>query len=113
MNKIVKTYNEIEGFHYWENAYNKVYFLRNNHRHIFHIICYFSVTDSDREIEFIDKSWHIQQLIKNRYGMPASFGQMSCEHIAEFLIKELNCIACEVNEDGQGGAILYTEKWKI
>jgi hypothetical protein len=34
------------------------------------------------------------------------FDNMSCEMIADELVKKFNLYECEVNEDGEGGAIV-------
>lgn len=105
MKKYVITHNEIEGLHYWKNAPPIVGYLRNQHRHIFHIRCEFLVKDSDREIEIFIQEHAVENFIKDRHGIPALFGEMSCEMIAEEIIKFFPaCKACEVLEDGYGGA---------
>ena len=35
------------------------------------------------------------------------FNSMSCEMLANELIDEFDLYSCEVNEDGEGGAIVY------
>ena len=51
MSKItVKT--QFEGIHFWDNAPDKVAFLRNPHRHIFKIEVTVGVNHDDRDIEF-------------------------------------------------------------
>ena len=104
MKIFVKTYNEIEGWHYWDNAPIKVDFLRYLHRHIFHIITEFEVSGADREIEIIMKQWEIEKYLKEKYdGM---FMEMSCEMIAAEILEHFGAVRCEVNEDGKGGAIV-------
>ena len=60
------------------------------------------------EIELNDKQWIIEKVIKHDFGYKrgtgVNFGGMSCEQIAEYCINAFNCSACEVLEDGFGGA---------
>lgn len=102
------TSNQIIGTHCWPYAPEKYSYLANEHRHIFFIRCWFDVSNYDREIEIN----HMQDIIENqikrdfgyREGTGADFVGMSCESIAEYCIKTFHCSACEVLEDGFGGA---------
>ena len=104
----VITSNQIIGTHQWRNAPEKFSYLVNEHRHVFYIRCWFDVTDADREIELNDKQWIIEKGIKHDFGYKrgtgVNFGGMSCEQIAEYCINTFGCSACEVLEDGFGGA---------
>ncbi len=104
----VVTCNHIEGVHCWKKAPSKFGYLRNKHRHVFVIRCWFDVTETDREIEINDKQGLIQESIYmsfgNSRGTGADFRGMSCEEIARWCIKAFECAACEVLEDGFGGA---------
>ena len=104
MKMFVKTYNEIEGWHYWEDAPAAVDFLRYPHRHIFHIITEFEVTDADREIEILMKQWEIAHYLEKKYD--SNFFDMSCEMIAAEIFEHFGAVRCEVTEDGKGGAIV-------
>jgi hypothetical protein len=110
---MVKTHNEIEGFHYWENAPPHLDFLRYTHRHIFVIKCLFAVTHGDRDIEILMQQQAIENFLTARYKPhenPAwglSFGGMSCEMIAKEILNNFDhSLECEVLEDGKGGAIV-------
>lgn len=103
---LVLTKNNIEGFHEWSNAPEKVSFLRNQHRHIFNIYCTFEVTHADRQIEIIMKQWEIEEYLKNKYGSPCLFGGLSCEHIAAELLQKFEAVEVKVLEDEAGGAIV-------
>lgn len=104
----VITFNKITGMHYWENAPDKFKYLSYPHRHEFYIRCWFDVADPDREIEINEQQYIIESTIKERYmnhrGEGVFFGGMSCENIAEYCIDVFGCAACEVLEDGFGGA---------
>lgn len=104
----VITCNQIEGMHFWKDAPQQFCYLRNEHRHIFYIRCWFDVTDPDREIEINEQQGIIKSTIHAHYGNArgtgAFFGGMSCEDIARWCIEHFKCTACEVLEDGFGGA---------
>ena len=104
----VITFNQIVGFHKWPDAPEQYAYLKNSHRHVFFIRCWFDVTDSDREIEINDMQSEVERKIKSRFGRDhenyVCFGGMSCEEIALYCCAELGCAACEVLEDGFGGA---------
>ena len=106
----VITCNEIEGLHYWYNAPLQQGYLKYPHRHIFEIRCQFEVAHSDRDIEIIKKQNEIYEYIENRFRRPADFAKMSCEMIAEMIIRQFGCVSCEVLEDGKGGAIVFKEE---
>jgi hypothetical protein len=105
---------QVPGFHHWPGAPEKHAFLRNPHRHVFHVRVDVIVTDSDREIEFIEfKSTALHTFADLRdgaiYGRHFDFGARSCEMLAEQLLKRL-CVAdyqvtsVEVSEDGENGS---------
>ena len=106
--KYIVTYNEIAGMHCWECAPKPFEYLSDKHRHIFKIRCWFSVSHSDREIEINAKQHEIESAIKRDFNSidekGADFGGMSCEMICEYIIEKFGCCACEVLEDGFGGA---------
>jgi len=93
--------------HYWKDAPDDVAFLKNPHRHIFHVRVDFEVKHNDREIEFFQEKklldWHIHYEYKN------NLGQKSCEMVAAeifyFLqVCDMPVVKVECNEDGENGA---------
>lgn len=100
----IVTYNEIVGFHHWEQAFENVLFLKNRHRHVFTIRCFISVTHDDREKEIFTEEEKIERYLCAKYGSPCEFGNMSCESIARELLSFLDANAVEVLEDERGGA---------
>lgn len=100
----VITHNLIEGYHRWKDAPEAVDFLRQRHRHVFHIRCWFEVSHKDREIEIIMTQWRIEDFLKGRYGSVCEFGEMSCEAIATEIMEYFDAEKVEVLEDGFGGA---------
>ncbi|MDR2586377.1 MAG: hypothetical protein LBC84_09235 [Prevotellaceae bacterium] len=106
--KLVLTKNYIEGIHHYPEATGREEFLKHPHRHIFHIECRFEVTGSNREIEIFNQQFKIDEYFSHLYGIPANFGAMSCEMIAEQIVQDFNkCQYVKITEDGEGGAVIY------
>ena len=113
---------QVEGTHNWpECPFEEVAYLRDTHRRVFHIKATKQVTHSDRDVEFIMLKHQITTYLRTQYSkawtsLPAhmgdfvvhEFGAMSCEMIAKELIEEFDLIKCEVNEDGENGAVVFT-----
>lgn len=110
---------QVEGIHRWKDCpFDEVYFLRDYHRHIFHIKAYKKVTHSDRDVEFIMLKREVQDYLRSMYTAQFgvnitaqhravhNFGDRSCEMIAKELIEKFDLLACEVNEDGENGAFV-------
>ena len=95
---------DIEGFHYYPDPPKEVEFLQYEHRHLFQIRCGWNVEDSNREIEIFMQEDLVKAYISEEYGIPAKFKNMSCEMIAEDILKKFDCSFVEVYEDGKGGA---------
>ena len=102
----VITKNLIEGYHKWSDAPYPVEFLRNKHRHVFHVRCWFEVSHHDREIEIIMRQWDIEKFLKENFGEVCEFGGMSCEAIARMIMQKFDAAQVEVLEDGDGGALV-------
>ena len=104
---------QVEGTHEWpECPFDEVGYLRNTHRHVFHVKAYVPVTHDDRDVEFIMLKHHIDEYLFNAYGEGdiCKFGSMSCEMIARELLDVFNLSCCEVSEDGENGAIVTAGK---
>jgi hypothetical protein len=94
-----------EGIHSWPGCpHEDVAFLRNPHRHIFHVKMKFEVTHDDRELEFIKVKREVTQYIHDEMNS-TDMGSMSCEMIALDLLTTFPhaCFA-SVYEDGENGA---------
>ena len=106
----VITVNAVEGFHAWPSAPASVAYLRDRHRHIFTIECEFAVTHDDRDVEIISQQHIVENFIRDRHGIPALFGSMSCEAIGREIVEFFdNCVSCTVREDGMGGAKVMSQ----
>lgn len=102
---------QVEGIHRWRKCpLEEVSYLREYHRHIFKIEAIAFVSHGNRDIEFIQLSHQIKNYLTAHYYSDKYkclfFDDKSCEMIAEELVKEFNLHQCEVNEDGEGGAIV-------
>ena len=102
---------QVEGLHCWANCdIEEVMFLKNSHRHQFHIIATKIVTHADRDIEFIRLSHEIKNYLNKQYYSEVAdclqFDSRSCEMLALELLEAFNLSSCEVNEDLEGGSIV-------
>ena len=102
--------NRFEGIHRWKDAPDEVGFLRDYHRHIFHVKTTIEVKEADRELEFFMVQHRINDIIAE-FNKKEISGDWSCETIGIHILKELNKLypgrpmTCDVSEDGENGAI--------
>lgn len=101
----------VEGIHRWATCpIEEVSYLREYHRHVFNFIGKAYVTHSDRDIEFIQASHEIQKYLCEKYYSEhyrcLFFDDKSCEMLADEIATKFNLYECEVNEDGEGGAVV-------
>jgi hypothetical protein len=106
---------QVEGTHYWEDCpFEEVAYLREEHRHIFHITASAPVNHNDRDVEFIMMKHKIQNFLKAKYvsmddvQQLHNFGSMSCEHIASEILDTFDLARVVVSEDAENGAVVYT-----
>lgn len=117
---IVKT--AFEGVHNYPNAPEPVAYLRNMHRHMFHVEVEMDVFHDDREVEFIMMKHQIDDYIKSFANLNEDgvwmLGASSCEKIATCIGEFLQSVYCEVkkrsisvlvSEDGENGAKVYLD----
>lgn len=98
---------QFEGIHCWpECPFEEVAYLRDPHRHMFHIKAWKEVQHNDRDVEFIMLKHRIAQYLDDKYPTK-QLGRTSCEMLAKDLIERFDLKACEVSEDGENGAILF------
>lgn len=112
----VKT--QFEGLHCWPDAPHDVAFLRNMHRHMFHIVLRIPVEHGDRDLEFIMVKRALDKFVKNRYYSDdnvAYLGRRSCEDIGSDVLAwsytKYGRIGVEVGvfEDGENGCWVTEE----
>jgi hypothetical protein len=97
-----------EGIHNYPLAPAGVLFLKDKHRHVFHVEAKIQVFHDDRELEFI----LVKRLLEsNMICKQYDLGSMSCETIAKAFISQLQFvygysrnIFIRVFEDGENGA---------
>lgn len=104
--KVVFATLQFQGIHNWPGCpFDEVAYLRDPHRHMFHIKAYKEVFHDDRDVEFIMLKNAIQKYIAETYP-DGVLGAKSCEMLAVELIEKFELCQCEVNEDGENGAIV-------
>lgn len=102
---LVFAVTQVEGIHYFPDAPTGVEFLRERHRHMFHIKAYWDVSHVNRDKEFILEKQRLTAFVQDLFDNenPAA---MSCEFIAVQIIDHLHAVKVEVNEDGENGAVI-------
>jgi hypothetical protein len=113
------------GIHAWAECHlSEVQWLKNDHRHIFHVSLVLPVNHDDRDLEFFVVKAQIDTIVTNLYcrnGFTGitHLGQRSCEMVAKDIIngflalkayKHLDWIRCTVSEDDENGAGVMWEK---
>lgn len=94
------------GFHSWPQAPKEVSFLRNKHRHVFHVKAGIPVKHNDRDREFFMEQSVLRKTLRRRF-LTLSENVGSCESICEFLLNTLPHVRwVQVEEDGENGARL-------
>lgn len=100
-----------EGVHCWPEAPEEVKYLRDPHRHIFHVVVEMRVYHDDREVEFIMLKHEVNRWLASHCDGNGvwQMGRMSCEQVAVQIIKMLGSkygnryVAVSVLEDGENG----------
>jgi len=103
----VKAYCTFAGIHFWPGA-PKGHFLGHPHRHLFHVRAFAVVGGPDREIEFIALKEKIERYCIRYFRGPHT---LSCEMMAEQLLRHFRLAQCQVDEDGENGAVVMEEGW--
>ena len=106
---------QFRGIHNWPNCpIDEVGFLRDPHRHTFHVMASVEVSGADREVEFFVLQRQIDSIITARFPRKdESFavGARSCEMIADVVYEGLQGefgdreIKISVSEDGENEAL--------
>jgi len=96
---------QFEGFHCWPDAPEEHKYLRDLHRHMFHVRVEIETT-SDRQVEFIElkraveenlRFWHSTQDVRT----------WSCETWARHIFNSFSgVVLVSVSEDDENGAIV-------
>ena len=96
-----------EGIHCWPSCpFEEVKYLRDPHRHIFHIKAHKQVFHDDRDVEFIMLKHKVETYLKEKYP-DRRMGATSCEMLGRDLMNHFDLIQVDVSEDGENGAVVY------
>lgn len=113
MDRQIYIQTQFTGYHRWDAAPDCVAFLRNAHRHIFHVKVTVAVSHNDRDIEFFMMKQIVDNFIQRQIIENANKDENmgSCEQMAEkiviFISKHYErTVEVEVNEDTENGAIV-------
>lgn len=94
-----------DALHCWQAAPESVSFLRNLHRHVFHVKLYVAVKHGDRDVEFINLKHLLRVFLNEEYEGSAT--ALSCEQFGEEILNRFpEAVKVEVSEDGENGAIV-------
>lgn len=101
---------QYEATHNWPGVVDhpdlkSVSFLQYPHRHMFHVCAKKEVKHSDRDVEIIKFKRELWEHLRSSYG--GELGAMSCEMLAEDLVRRFGLSYCSVLEDGENGAEVY------
>jgi len=109
MKRKIHVRNKFTAYHNWPSAPDEVLFLREVHRHIFHVTATLPVTHDDRQLEFFMVQRDMNNFVDRHYADKILRGK-SCEMMAaeilSFLLMkyDLKEGAVMVEEDGENGA---------
>jgi hypothetical protein len=106
---------QFEGFHCWPDAKSSESYLKNRHRHIFHVKVTCPAKHNDRDVEFINLKHLVERSIIHLKETTFK-GNESCEMMAELIIKDfknyspsIKIHSIEISEDGENGAIVVCQ----
>lgn len=95
-----------EGIHCWPTCpFEEVKYLRDPHRHIFHIKAFKQVFHDDRDVEFIMLKHKVEDYLKVTFPQ-GQMGATSCEMLGRDLMEQFDLIEVDVSEDGENGAFI-------
>lgn len=100
--------DRFEAWHRWLNAPDQVGFLRDWHRHMFHVKVGVPVVGLDREVEFFILKGKLAAVLDDCYR--GEWFEKSCEMIATELLDAMRASFVEVSEDGENGAMVTAEQ---
>ena len=104
-----------EGIHRYVDAPEEVKFLRNYHRHLFHVTIKIQLFKGDRELEFFVVQRALRPLIKLWFATHMNYNDTSCETAAKTIhyIVQMQyanrAVSVQVMEDGENGILLQEE----
>lgn len=90
------------GYHRWVDAPTSVEFLRNFHRHMLHVRVEYKVSHKNRALEFFEMKQRLETFLA--VNLIGRFTELSCEQMAELILKGVQADSVTVSEDGENGA---------
>lgn len=118
MNTTIVIKTQFQGLHQWNDAPEKVAFLRCLHRHIFKVSVEFSVDHDDRDLEYFVCKEKIDQFLNTFYNeyhqemkslkyLGSRSCEMICKDISTFCEGEIKKpVSVQVQEDDENYAVL-------
>lgn len=118
---VVITKARFVGFHRWPEAPDEVAFLRDLHRHEFHVEVSLETKHDNRELEFFTvKNWLLENPLKDlnliRHDGTDKRTNWSCEQMAEYIGNKLReeygsrWMQVGVYEDGENGGVAIWDR---
>jgi len=100
---------QFEALHSWPGcSLLDVSFLKNAHRHVFHVEMKKLVMHDDRDIEFIHFKREVLRWVRENWE-EKDLESKSCEMIATHLLLLFECDYVKVMEDGENGAEVFKD----
>lgn len=111
---------QYEGVHHYPEAPDEVAYIRQPHRHVFHVRVEVEVFNDDREVEFIILKHQVNKYIQKHLDEDGvwQMGRMSCEQVAKGIVQHLYTVvpraksrswSVTVDEDGENGATVLCD----
>lgn len=109
--KFIIVNTRFSAIHCWPDCpISEVSYLRNPHRHEFHVTVKAPVSHDNRQIEFIQLKNKINQFIRKHWE-EKDLGSVSCEMLCEELRQQFPiCKYVRIMEDGENGAEIISEE---
>ena len=103
---------QFSALHCWPDCdVDGVLYLRNLHRHMFHVTMKFPVTHLNRDLEFISLKNLVHEFVQAEWE-GKDLGPWSCEKIATELLSQFHpdCSYVSIFEDDENGAEIEVER---
>lgn len=99
---------QVEGTHAWKDCpFEEVAYLKNPHRHVFHVTAKKTVNHDNRDIEIIMLKRYMQMWLSCADRSAVNFHDRSCETIARHYLEKFDLDYCSVLEDNENGAEIF------
>ena len=100
---------QFEAFHRWSAAPDEVAFLRDRHRHLFHVRVEWLVSHADREREFFIEQRAARAAVERMLADGPGTAEWSCEMWAARIMEATGASRVDVSEDGENGATICSQ----